>query len=539
MTKPLLTIIFIFLLIPSCGVKRFDKETDLIISRMDTDHKIAQMLISAVNGSTMNKKAETMIKEFRPGGVILFGYNLAGKNETKLFIQQMQQLSMEKGGLPMFISVDQEGGRVIRVTEGVTGFPGAMASGVAADERLIRDSAAILGLQLRDMGFNMNFAPVLDVNNNPANPVINTRSAGSEPAVVSMFGTAYIRGLQSGGCITVGKHFPGHGDTDKDSHHTLPVIKHGIDRLRKVELVPFDRAIRTGMDCVMSAHISYPEILRNGTPATHSSYFMKELLRDELGFKGLAVTDCLEMSAVSAGTDIGESAVRSIEAGIDLILFTSYEKSVPAVMKAVRSALDTGRLTEKRIDESVRRIIEIKLRYGIMGYSEGTVTAGVTPASIDRKILERADEVNAEISRKALYLENESAEYFNGFTRRLIISADASFRKRETEISGVEFFADAESAFRKAEGESSGGKILTVYHSAVPEPGLYQKFSKRARMGGYSFAVLYSGNPYLLSGKTDVPVLYTFSSTAESLKQGALCAAGKFEPSVKINCALR
>ncbi|TFH42525.1 MAG: glycoside hydrolase family 3 protein, partial [Chrysiogenales bacterium] len=192
--------------ISGCAQKRYDGEALLISRMMDLDRKIGQMIMVAIPGSEMSRDTERILERYKPGGVILFGYNLSSFESNRRFIASMQESSMRHSGVPLFVSIDQEGGRVVRIVSGITQFPGTMAAGVAGNARLAYHWGRALGLQLRDTGVNMNLAPVLDVNNNPRNPVINTRSFGPDPRLVAKLGAAYIKGLQESRCIAVGKH---------------------------------------------------------------------------------------------------------------------------------------------------------------------------------------------------------------------------------------------------------------------------------------------------------------------------------------------
>ena len=402
-------IILIILLSVGCARKRFTDEALSISRAMKLDQKIGQMLMVAVPGDKMNREVEAILKQYRPGGVILFGHNLSSFENNKKFIDDMQDASFSYAGIPLFISIDQEGGRVVRIVSGVTQFPGNMAAGVSGDTGLAYRWGRVLGIELRVTGVNMNLAPVLDVNNNPHNPVINTRSYGSEARLVADLGAAYIKGIQDSRCIAVGKHFPGHGDTDTDSHLSLPVIHYDMKRLSRVELVPFKEAIGAGVDGIMTAHIAYPEILGTNDPATVSKKFLTDMLRTELRFAGLVITDDMEMHAISRRQEMGEAAVRSIMAGADIILISSYEGSIPAIINAITNAVRAKRITEKRINDSVARIIETKIRYGILCCENGTYRPGkYFLTEKDKKALKDSGSVNESLSRKGiLYFGNE------------------------------------------------------------------------------------------------------------------------------------
>jgi beta-N-acetylhexosaminidase len=220
------------------------------------------------------------------------------------------------------------------------------------------------------MGFNMNLAPVLDVNNNPRNPVIGTRSYGADPELVARLGSAYTRGLQGGGIVAVGKHFPGHGNTDVDSHLQLPSLPLTLDDLERVELVPFRRAIDspTNIAALMSAHIVFPAIDPSGNPATLSQPIMTGLLREQLGFDGLVLSD--DMAGMKAITDnyaAGDAAVRSIGSGVDLLIIAGGLARQRAARDALLEALQDGTLPRERVEDAVRHVLRVKARFGLLG----------------------------------------------------------------------------------------------------------------------------------------------------------------------------
>lgn len=514
----------------------------MITDSLTLEEKIGQLLIFAVPGQSINKENRNLIEKFLPGGIILFGFNISEENDLSDFIQEMQGAAVNKYGIPMFVTTDQEGGRVIRIKKGITPFPGNIAAGVSGNFKDIERMAAVTGMELRMLGVNMNLAPVLDVNNNPANPVINTRSFGSDPEVVAKAGSAYIMGLQRSWCIAVGKHFPGHGDTESDSHHVLPVINHDMARLRDVELRPFTEAVKSKVEGIMSAHIHYPAITDDDKPATLSDYFLTQLLRNEMKFKGIVMTDDLEMNAVAGKMDLGKAALESFLAGSDIILVSTYGKNIPVIYNALLNAAREGIITRERLDDSVSRIIEVKLRYNIAGYNKEDGRIYPSEAQYSEKskrILEQAQSINSSISRGALYYSGQGNLYArNGNEKRIYISGNRAFRENLSLQQGDRLIYSADEIFTGSAGKNLE-QTAVVLQTYKINRNYAESLNRRIVKSGGTFMIVYSGNPFDLAGwENDIPVLFTFSFTEESMKQAASALNGDFTPSHKINCRI-
>ncbi|MDE2762491.1 MAG: glycoside hydrolase family 3 protein, partial [Gemmatimonadota bacterium] len=293
------------------------------------------------------------------------------------YVAKLNRLQ-SRAGIPLLVTSDFEnGGPGMRINHsyaipsllaqgGGTSFPPTMAFGAVGDRelagRLAFEYGRVTAVEARAVGVHWLFAPVLDVNSNPDNPVINTRSFGEYPVAVGRLGAAFIRGARAGGALTTAKHFPGHGDTRTDSHIELPVIGADRGRLDRVELVPFRMAVDAGVDAVMTAHVAVPDVLGDDRPATMSPELMSDLLRGEMGFGGILFTDALRMGAITDGYGAGEAAVLALEAGSDVLLAPD---GIGATIEAVTGAVESGRLTRERIDRSVRRLLEAKARLGL------------------------------------------------------------------------------------------------------------------------------------------------------------------------------
>lgn len=325
--------------------------------------RIGQLLVFGFDGLTVPDHVRTLIQEHYLGNIILFSRNVSTQEQVAQLNQDLQSLARNAGQeLPLTISADQENGIVRRLPEDLPVFPGSMAMGATDNPQDAYRVGVLTGRLLRALGINFNLAPVLDVNNNPANPVIGVRSFSDVAATVAAFGVAMTRGLQSEGVIACGKHFPGHGDTNVDSHLDLPTIVHGRERLDALELVPFKAAIDAGIDSIMTAHVVFPAVEPDRIPATLSRRVLTDLLRTELGFTGVLTTDCLEMNAISETVGVGPGAVAAIKAGADMVMVSHQLERQMAAVNAIFEAVRSGELSEARIDEAYQRVTALKAK---------------------------------------------------------------------------------------------------------------------------------------------------------------------------------
>ncbi len=297
------------------------------------------------------------IHEYRPGGVILFSRNLVAPEQIAKLTNELQTLA---GNIPLLMAIDQEGGRVSRLPSDFTIFPPAATVAQSGFTELAYQ--AVTAKELRSVGMNMNMAPVLDIHTNPANPIIGNRAFGTEPDQVCRMGEATIAGLHDHGVLACGKHFPGHGDTHTDSHIELPTVHATRDRLEEIELQPFRYAIDHGLQAMMTAHVHYPA-LDPTYPATLSSTILSELLRKELGFSGIIVSDDLEMRAILDHASVGEAAIRSLQAGADMLLICKSRVLATDTVEALRQAVTSQELEPTRIEASLARIQTVKQQF--------------------------------------------------------------------------------------------------------------------------------------------------------------------------------
>ncbi len=337
-----------------------DPEIDTMIAEMTIEEKVGQLIMVGFEGTQANEVIETHIRERFVGGVVLFSRNIESPQQTAELTNELQRLAGATARqIPLFIGIDQEGGWVIRLKEGATVLPGNMALGATDSTELAERAGEITAVELAAVGINLNFAPVMDVNNNPDNPVIGRRSFGESSELVSRLGVPYIRGLQRNGVLATAKHFPGHGDTTVDSHFDLPTVNHDLDRIHALELQPFRAAIDADVAAIMTAHIIYPAFDAN-RPATLSPTILTDLLRKELGFDGLLITDDMEMKAIDDRYRSGEAAVMAVEAGADIVMVLWTPAKQIEVFDALLSALKSGRISQARLDQSVERILKGK-----------------------------------------------------------------------------------------------------------------------------------------------------------------------------------
>lgn len=330
--------------------------SSLSIDGMSLEEKIGQMLIINYSSSKVDNKLKEMLNDVKPGGFILFRDNMSTYEETLKFIKDIKSSS----DVPMFISIDQEGGNVQRLLSlknvNVSNIPYMYDVGLLNDKFLAYDVGVVIGEELRVLGVNMDFAPVVDVYTNLDNKVIGRRSFGSDPSLVAILGSNLAKGLESANVIPVFKHFPGHGDTSVDSHYALPVLNKSKNDLASVEFIPFIEAINNGASAIMVGHIAVSELSSN-TPATMSSVIINDLLKGELGFKGLVISDALNMGALSNNYSEDEIYVKTILAGCDILLMP---KNPLSAINTIKKAVLDGVIDEERINESVRKILKIK-----------------------------------------------------------------------------------------------------------------------------------------------------------------------------------
>jgi beta-N-acetylhexosaminidase len=330
------------------------------MSMRDFRRQMGQLAIVGFAGHSLPQDVRLLARDFDLGGIILFARNVEAPEQVSEVAREAQSLTRE---LPLWVSTDQEGGRVARLKSPFTIWPPMLTLGRSGDEKLAQRFARALAAELRAVGISLDYTPVLDILTNSSNPVIGDRALAERAEDVARLGTVIIRTLQEEGIAACGKHFPGHGDTSTDSHHVLPIVEHPPDRLERVEFVPFKAAIEAEVASIMTAHVLIPA-LDAERPATLSPFVIDDILKKRLGYRGLVVTDDLDMKAISGQYGTAEAVVAAIGAGCDCVLMCGTDAEVQAgAIEAVIHAVEDGRLPYKRVEDALARHRRVKERF--------------------------------------------------------------------------------------------------------------------------------------------------------------------------------
>lgn len=412
MKKVLLSICTILLLLTACSLTFKDEEEipkqentvepdasqeevnpkeewiEDILDNLSLEEKIGQMLIVSDYNTSMTDELLTNFNEVKPGGFILFGENIKSYEQTTNLIKDIKNTS----NIPLFISIDQEGGRVQRIKKlpdaTVSIIPPMYNLGLTNDTNLAYEVGKVIGEELRVFDINMDFAPVLDIYSNPKNTVIGNRSFGTTAEIVSNMGISLAKGLENTGIIPVYKHFPGHGDTLEDSHATLPIINKTKEELMDMELKPFIEAIKNDAKIIMVSHLAIPKITNDNTPASLSKVIVTDLLKEELGFDGIVITDALNMKALTNEYIEEEIYMNAINAGVDILLMPDFDIETIDIIK---NAILNQEISEERINESVKKILNLK--YDLLE-EENTYTKEYLGSIEHQEIISKIDEAN-------------------------------------------------------------------------------------------------------------------------------------------------
>ena len=347
-----------------------EKSTRSPLLQWSIEQKVSQTLYIGIQGLTLSNQEKEMISQNQVGGVILLGRNVESAPQLQNLVDSIRQANANNP-TPLFLGIDEEGGRVSRIPDSaIMNLPASKKIGDTMDPELAQKTGRLLAEKVKAFGFNMNFAPVLDIVNNPNNQVIGDRSFGETPERVKNMGISAMQAIQSARVIPVVKHFPGHGNTSVDSHYDLPVVDQTIEELEDFEWVPFKTAVEQGADAIMTAHILFPE-LDQKYPATLSKTIITGIIREQLDFNGLVITDDMAMGAISNNYGTSEAAVLSIQAGADMVLLTDTSQ-FQSVKNSLIQAVRDGQIPESQLNTSVTRILQKKETYKLSEPYEDT-----------------------------------------------------------------------------------------------------------------------------------------------------------------------
>jgi beta-N-acetylhexosaminidase len=387
-----------------------NRRVELILSQMTPEEKVGQLFAISFDGTSATPELEHAVRDLHVGGVLLFSANVSSLLQLRAVVTQSQEMSVGSGArIPLFIGIDHEGGIITRLGEHATEFPSNMAVGATRSVGNADSMAAAMASELQAIGVNMTLGPALDVNTDPANPVIGTRSFGSDPDLVTEMGLAMVERYQQRGMIAVVKHFPGHGDTGLDSHFSLPTLDVDRQRLDAVELRPFRAGVSAGVDAIMTAHIAVPALdERPAHPATLSAPILTGLLRQEWGFDGLIATDSLGMGAVDDAFGMEKAAVLAFQAGADLLMFgwdaLHALPDIYAAYDAVLELVQTAPAAAEPLDQSVSRILRTKAKWGILDWRPPSAPIAETVRTPEHLLLAR------QVARDSVTLVRDDAQ---------------------------------------------------------------------------------------------------------------------------------
>ena len=530
-----------------------DRDTERWVSQtlegMTLDQRIGQLINVGIDSSFLStgsdafQQAATAVRDFHAGSVIVFGVGdqLGNPLNVASTLNRLQSLAP----VPLLVAADFEFGLGMRLAGGTT-FPRAMAFGATGDPQLAYEAARLTAMEARAIGVHLNLAPVSDVNNNPRNPVINTRSFGESPTAVAAMVSAYVRGLQAGGAQATLKHFPGHGDTAVDSHIGLPLILHPRERLDAVELVPFRAGIAAGADAVMTSHIELPAIdPAPETPATFSTAIATELLRNQLRHDGLVITDSMRMAALAKLAVSRDAVVRAVTAGHDILLDVA---SAEDTFFAIAAAIERGDISLDRIDASVTRILRAKARadlhrqklvdLDVIGDQVGTRQSKAMAASVAERAITLVRDEGPPLQSELNVLYLSAVDYASGWVtppgRTLLPMLRARWPSlKVVELTDRTSAADVEAvaaSLDQYDAVVAGVFVRTMSGSGrmdLPAPlaRLLNDAGRRARERRAPMAAVVFGNPYTASFLPDVPTLavaYDYYELAERAAGRAL-----------------
>lgn len=499
-----------------------------ILATMSLEEKVGQLFTLTNRGTVLSERTKRLVVERKVGGIFLDMDSLVDPEQVRTLTDGLQQAAIGTGrGIPLFISADYVAGAGCKLQGGAVHFPKNKALGVSGDVNLAYESGRITAEESLAMGVNFNYSPVVDINNNPDNPVIGTHSFGEDPELVAELACSVIRGYQDHGLIATAKHFPGHGDTNIDSHLALPVLSFQSERLESFELAPFREAISAGVEAVMVGHIAVPAWDSSLRPASLSKGITTGWLRNKLGFLGLIVTDGLSMKGVTAQYSLPDACILAIEAGADILLATGQTpEEEDAMVEAVIKAVNTGRISMERIEESVIRILEAKQKYGLnrekmaskLLTDRGRYVANPDHEEVSLKLAKKAVTpvhgmkpiftAQRDRSKEWCLLWDRQTELFRN---QLCMDADFAMEKR------LESYEEVVEAMNSC---SSAPLLISLTYNKLMNPEVLSEVNRMARERK-NVILVHFGSNYDLRHLPDVPALLMYDR-APSLQQAAV-----------------
>ncbi len=450
--------------IPHIFGKRCDmsERVENLLKSMSNEEKIGQIMICGFDGTNPSENIQKLIRDYHLGNVILFKRNIKDPDQVKNLTSQLQRISK----IPLTIAIDQEGGIVTRLTDPFTVFPGNMATAATNDPNNAYLAGLVMAKEMRAVGINWNLAPVVDVNDLPQNPGIGVRSYSDDPKVVAKYAAEFVRGLHEGHVAACAKHFPGKGHSAKDAHFEMPIVNRELDELVRIELYPFKELIRDGIDSIMPSHVYYPALCESeNLPATLSNGVMTDLLKNQMNFDGVTVTDDLEMGGITANLEPSEAAWRSLMAGADMLMIChTFEKQVRAFETLIQM-IKFGDIPIERLNDAVRRVLNMKENLGLF---DGKIV-------IDSKIgsKENAD-IAYEIAKKSVTLVRNMDGLIEKVPNSrvfLIFPKDLALTNVEEREGGI---SEIERIFKE-----KGRTIESVYVSSKPNEAEIEEVVKK------------------------------------------------------------
>jgi beta-N-acetylhexosaminidase len=516
---------------------RKDGALEECLRSMTLEEKVGQLFTFYNLNPVYDDWMNTAIVEWKVGGLFLDMESLEEPVQVHRLTTAIQETALrQRLGIPLFISADLVAGAGCKLSKGgAIHFPKNKAVGACGDDKLAYESGRITALESLALGINFNYSPVVDINNNPLNPVIGTHSFGEEVDVVSRMGTSVIRGYQDHGMVATAKHFPGHGDTHVDSHHALPVISFDRDRLENFELEPFRLAIAAGVDAVMVGHISVPALDSSGLPASLSYPITTGILREQLGFEGLIVTDGMSMKGVTSQFSQAEACVMALKAGADILLVCPENQDEGQEMvERVLAAAAGGEIEEARIDASVWRILTMKNKYGIT--KEQLQLTELDQAALNRPEHEK---ISLELARGALQESKDFAavlqsaavegsswtllwdKQLTGFAEQI---RDEAFIADNFILDSYESIVDVLKSYSSKESgsgeEQSPRLLIALTYNKLMKQDVLKALNKYAASRPDQIALIHYGSQYDLAHMQQVPALLMYDK-APSLQTAA------------------